>query len=650
MDLDRGFYRQVDVKDQAHYIVAFFVLVIGTVGVTGNALVMYAFFCNKNLRTPPNFFIMNLAVSDFLMATTQSPIFFVNSLYKGWIFGETGCKMYAFCGALFGITSMINLLAISIDRYIVITKPLQSIRWTSRRRTCLFIALVWLYSLAWSLAPLLGWSSYIPEGLMTSCTWDYVTSTPANKSYTLMLCCFVFFIPLGIISYCYLSMFLAIRQASRDVEKLGSQVRKSTLIQQQSIKTEWKLAKIAFVVIIVFVLSWSPYACVTLIAWAGYGHILNPYSKAVPAVIAKASAIYNPFIYAIIHAKYRLQGGKDFCLPLTISRLTDGGKAVRAKMSVGDLILSINGISTDSMTHLEAQNKIKACTDNLSLILQRPSSAPKEGVPKDEPQEIIKPVPITHPAPSTAYTKPPSQSSPAYNKTARPFGGAGGVLAASSPAAPRVASIPSESSAFTPAAPSQPPQPPFLLKSSHPAPNSTPANSVPRPGPARSTFTSPSASSCSSNSSSPARVTAPSSQPTAPQPSVYNTPFNLYSNANACEVAMGQRRGLLESQGLSENFNGKPVVEVEDHASPLSDSSKKRLMEDTEDWHPRTGTSQSRSFRILAQLTGTENEQAPENNGKKIRANKLDPEVVGLKYNKLRDWHHDNSARLLNLQ
>uniref|UniRef100_A0A3B4V756 Opsin 4xa n=1 Tax=Seriola dumerili TaxID=41447 RepID=A0A3B4V756_SERDU len=305
MDVEHGFYRQVDVQDHAHYIVAFFVLVIGTVGVTGNALVMYAFFCNKKLRTPPNFFIMNLAVSDFLMAITQSPIFFVNSLYKGWIFGETGCKAYAFCGALFGITSMINLLAISVDRYIVITKPLQALQWTSKRRTCLIIALVWLYSLAWSLAPLLGWSSYIPEGLMTSCTWDYVTSTPANKSYTLMLCCFVFFIPLGIISYCYLCMFLAIRQASRNVEKLGSQVRKSTLIQQQSIKTEWKLAKIAFVVIIVFVLSWSPYACVTLIAWAGYGNILNPYSKAVPAVIAKASAIYNPFIYAIIHSKYR---------------------------------------------------------------------------------------------------------------------------------------------------------------------------------------------------------------------------------------------------------------------------------------------------------------------------------------------------------
>lgn len=44
MDRDRGFYRHVDVQDHVHYTVAFFILVIGTVGVAGNALVMYAFF------------------------------------------------------------------------------------------------------------------------------------------------------------------------------------------------------------------------------------------------------------------------------------------------------------------------------------------------------------------------------------------------------------------------------------------------------------------------------------------------------------------------------------------------------------------------------------------------------------------------------
>ncbi|KAM3599563.1 uncharacterized protein V6R79_007942 [Siganus canaliculatus] len=323
---------------------------------------------------------------------------------------------------------------------------------------------------------------------------------------------------------------------------------------------------------------------------------------------------------------FRLQGGKDFCLPLTISRLTDGGKAAKAKMSVGDIILSINGISTDSMNHLEAQNKIKACTDQLSLTLQRPSP-PKDEVPKDEPQEIIKPVPITHPTPSTTYTKPMTQSSPAYNKTARPFGGGSPVVSSTTTDAPKVATIPSASSAFTPAAPSQSPQPPFPLKSSSSSSDAAPAHSVPRPSPGRSAFTSPYSSSSSSNSSSPARVTTPSSNPNVPQPSVYNTPINLYSNSNACEVAMGQRRGLLESQGLSDQFNGKPDVDAGNHVSPVSDLSKKRLIEDTDDWHPRTGTCQSRSFRMLAQLTGTENDQVPDGTGKNETVDKATPAV-----------------------
>ncbi|XP_019956652.1 opsin 4xb isoform X1 [Paralichthys olivaceus] len=360
-----SFFTKVDVPDHAHYIVALFVFVIGTLGITGNALVMFAFYSNKKLRNLPNYFIMNLAVSDFLMAFTQSPIFFINCLYKEWVFGEMGCKLYAFCGALFGIASMINLLAISIDRYMVITKPLQAIHWSSKRRTALAILMVWLYSLAWSLAPLVGWSSYIPEGLMTSCTWDYVTYTLANRSYTMMLCCFVFFIPLGIIFYCYLLMFLAIRKTGREVERLGTQVRKSTLIQQKSIKSEWKLAKIAFVVIVVYVLSWSPYACVTLISWAGHANILSPYSKAVPAIIAKASTIYNPFIYAIIHNKYRMTLAEKFpCLWfLSPTPRKDCASSSISELSYRDSIISRQ--STASRTHF-----ITAASNSTDMVLR----------------------------------------------------------------------------------------------------------------------------------------------------------------------------------------------------------------------------------------------------------------------------------------
>ncbi|XP_017269119.1 opsin 4xb [Kryptolebias marmoratus] len=360
-----SFFSKVDVPDHAHYVVALFVFVIGVLGITGNVLVMFAFYSNKKLRKLPNYFIMNLAVSDFLMAFTQSPIFFINCLYKEWIFGAMGCKIYAFCGALFGISSMINLLAISIERYLVITKPLQTIHWSSKRRTIFAIFLVWIYSLAWSLAPLVGWSSYIPEGLMTSCTWDYVTYTAANRSYTMMLCFFVFFIPLGIILFCYLRMFLSIRQTSRELERLGPQVRKSTLIRQRSIRSEWKLAKIAFIVIIVYVLSWSPYACVTLISWSGHANILSPYSKSVPAVIAKASTIYNPIIYAMIHNKYRMTlADKVPCLWF----LSPAPRKECHSYSISDSSFrdsSISRQSTISSTHF-----ISASTNRIDMVMK----------------------------------------------------------------------------------------------------------------------------------------------------------------------------------------------------------------------------------------------------------------------------------------
>uniref|UniRef100_A0A8C8CQR0 PDZ and LIM domain 5a n=1 Tax=Oncorhynchus tshawytscha TaxID=74940 RepID=A0A8C8CQR0_ONCTS len=328
---------------------------------------------------------------------------------------------------------------------------------------------------------------------------------------------------------------------------------------------------------------------------------------------------------------FRLQGGKDFNMPLTISRLTDLGKAAKARIAVGDVVLSIDGISTDGMNHLEAQNKIKACAGNLNLTLQRASTVPKPPVaPKVEPSEILKPVAIIshHPHPHHHPTEPTSliPSAP-HNKTARPFGGCGREDRDSPIArSPHSAFIPSASSAFTPATLARTPPPPQPLFPF---------------------------SSCSS----------PPSLPAAPQPSVYNTPFNLYSNENACEVAMGQRRGLTESQGGAVQLNGgphsilkvprKPILETDIefyHVPSHGDASKKRLMEDTEDWRPRSGTTQSRSFRILAQITGTEHQQTQESDAEnKTKAKKVNTQVIGPKYTKLRDWHHGVSARTLNV-
>ncbi|KAK1787975.1 hypothetical protein P4O66_016455 [Electrophorus voltai] len=64
---------------------------------------------------------------------------------------------------------------------------------------------------------------------------------------------------------------------------------------------------------------------------------------------------------------FRLVGGRDFSTPLTISRITPGSKAALVDLCPGDTILAINGDRTETMTHMEAQNRIKACTEELIL-------------------------------------------------------------------------------------------------------------------------------------------------------------------------------------------------------------------------------------------------------------------------------------------
>ncbi|NWS97050.1 PDLI5 protein, partial [Mionectes macconnelli] len=280
---------------------------------------------------------------------------------------------------------------------------------------------------------------------------------------------------------------------------------------------------------------------------------------------------------------FRLQGGKDFNVPLSISRLNDGGKAARAHVGIGDVVLTIDGISTDGMTHLEAQNKIKACTGNLNMTLQRVASVQKPDlihVPKGEPTEVVKPVPIA----SAVAPKVTATASVAYNKTPRPFGAV---------TSSKVTSIPSPSSAFTPAQASAP-----SLAAAAPAPFGAPGLHVPtKPNPEQ-------------------RPTVPSAAKPAVnvprQPAAQNAAPSASAGDGAQDVAEGPRRGFRENQGESKQQNGPPRKHIVDtytefyHTPTHSDASKKRLIEDTEDWHPRTGTTQSRSFRILAQITGTD--------------------------------------------
>ncbi|RXN09622.1 melanopsin-A-like protein [Labeo rohita] len=309
----RRTFPTVDVPDHAHYTIGSVILAVGITGMVGNFLVMYAFCKSRSLRTPANMFIINLALTDFLMCVTQTPTFFTTSLHKRWIFGEKGCELYAFCGALFGICSMITLMIIAVDRYIVITRPLASIGVMSRKRALLILSAAWAYSMGWSLPPFFGWSAYVPEGLLTSCSWDYMTFSPSVRAYTMLLFTFVFFIPLFVIIYCYFCIFRAIRDTN------------------------------------------------------SYADMLTPYMNSVPAVIAKASAIHNPIIYAITHPKYRSAIAKYIpCLGVLLCVPRRDRFSSSSFMSTRRSTLNSQSSETSSNIHRAGKTRLSSVSDSES--------------------------------------------------------------------------------------------------------------------------------------------------------------------------------------------------------------------------------------------------------------------------------------------
>ncbi|XP_005992233.1 LIM domain-binding protein 3 isoform X2 [Latimeria chalumnae] len=268
---------------------------------------------------------------------------------------------------------------------------------------------------------------------------------------------------------------------------------------------------------------------------------------------------------------FRLQGGKDFNMPLTISRITPGSKAAQGNISQGDIVVAIDGVSTDGMTHLEAQNKIKSASYSLSLTLQR-SKRPGP-VPTATPR-VDSPMPVIPHQKVIANTVANTEYVERFN--------------------------------------------PNLLKDS-----------------ALSTH-------------KPIEVKGPGGKATIIH-AQYNTPISMYSQDAIMDAIAGQ------AQARGSDLTGLPVKDpLVDSASPVYQavirSQGKSQDPEMEEWTRRAANLQSKSFRVLAQMTGTEYLQDPDEEALKRSREKFETELNSPRFNKLRRWHHGLSAQILNVK
>jgi len=292
-----------------HYLLAGIYIILGILSFFGNGVVIYLFTTKKSLRSPANMFVVNLAFSDFMMMVSQFPMFVMNCFDGGyWTLGAFACQVHAFTGAIFGLTSLLTLAAIGYDRYCVIVKAFDGGHITSTK-AFIIIVLCWGYATAVSIWPFFGWNSYIPEGILTSCSFDYISQDWGTKSFGLFLFIFCYCIPITIIIFVYSQIVSAIRQHERALREQAKKMNVENLrsnVDAKKQSAEVRIAKVAVANVFLWVLTWTPYAYVVMKGLYGNQDDLTPLVSALPGLICKTASVYNPIMFAISHPKFRL--------------------------------------------------------------------------------------------------------------------------------------------------------------------------------------------------------------------------------------------------------------------------------------------------------------------------------------------------------
>ncbi|TPP62611.1 5-hydroxytryptamine receptor 1 [Fasciola gigantica] len=202
-------------------------IAIGTAG--GNFLVILAVALVKKLQTPSNILIVSLAFSDFLVGILVLPFSIIDALKGYWPFNEHLCDMYISFDVLLCTASILNLCAISIDRYLVITRPFT---YVSRRTPCRMaemIAAAWIISALISIPPNIGWKTPFEE-----CKCEY----SKNVGYQIYATFCAFYLPLLVMIVLYGRIFKLAREMSRAEQRQmiassGEEVPPGTVILKE---------------------------------------------------------------------------------------------------------------------------------------------------------------------------------------------------------------------------------------------------------------------------------------------------------------------------------------------------------------------------------------------------------------------------------
>ncbi|XP_035480137.1 histamine receptor H2b isoform X1 [Scophthalmus maximus] len=287
-------------------LLSFIILTIG-----GNVLVCLAFGLSRRLWRIANCFVVSLAVTDLLLGLLVLPLTATVELRSGkWPLGGALCNIYISLDVMLCTSSILTLMAISVDRYLAISAPLSYTRRVTPPRVTLALAAIWALSLAVSFVPIhLGWNTadyrvqHLDWGMGDEDREGRYCQFEWNNNYVLIYAFGSFYLPLLLMCGMYLCIF---RVAREQVQRIRAATPSLPRISSTAaIAREHKATVTLAAVLGAFVICWFPYF--TYLTCIGMKEKTNPPNTLHSVILwlGYFNSALNPILYPAFNRDFR---------------------------------------------------------------------------------------------------------------------------------------------------------------------------------------------------------------------------------------------------------------------------------------------------------------------------------------------------------
>ncbi|XP_005380185.1 PREDICTED: gastrin/cholecystokinin type B receptor isoform X1 [Chinchilla lanigera] len=176
--------------------------VIFLMSVGGNVLIIVVLGLSRRLRTVTNAFLLSLAVSDLLLAVACMPFTLLPNLMGTFIFGTVICKAVSYLMGVSVSVSTLSLVAIALERYSAICRPLQARVWQTRSHAARVILATWLLS-GLLMVPYPVYTAVQPVGpRVLQCVHRWPNAR-VRQTWSVLLLLLLFFVPGVVMAVAY---------------------------------------------------------------------------------------------------------------------------------------------------------------------------------------------------------------------------------------------------------------------------------------------------------------------------------------------------------------------------------------------------------------------------------------------------------------